>query len=88
MAEVAWGYFSGISIQLPGLTRLVLHPDVWLLFVPIPWVIYSAVLSNRKELSVQAVFIFAGTLVFAMTSVFCVVAVAGLLPLLPMKIGH
>ena len=88
MAEVAESWFRGVSIQLPGLTRLVLEPDGWLLFVPIPWVIYSVVLSVRKELTVRAVFIFAGTVVLVMTLVFFAVVVAGLLPLIPLKIGH
>jgi hypothetical protein len=88
MAEFAMSWFRGVSSPLPGFTHLVLEPDGWLLFLPIPWVIYSVVLSIRRELSARAAFIFAGTIVFAMTSMFCAVALAGLLPLLPLKIGQ
>jgi hypothetical protein len=80
MAEVAESWFRVRMGPLPGLTHLVLQPDGWLLCMPIPWVIYSVVLSVRKELSVRAVFIFVGTIIFAMTLMFCAVTVAGLLP--------
>jgi len=88
MAELAMRSLRDMGSPLPNFTSLVLRPHGWLLFLPIPWIICSAVLSFRRELSVQAVFIFAGTIGFAMTSVVCAVVVAGLLPFIPLKIGH
>ena len=88
MAEVAESWFRGVHVALPRFTLLVLDPHGWLLFMPIPWVIYSVVLSVPKELSARAPFIFAGTVVLFMTLVFFSVVVAGLLPLITLKIVH
>jgi hypothetical protein len=87
-AEFAASWFHFSPVPLPGFTRLILQPHTWLLFVPIPWVIYSTVLSTRKEISASAALIFAGTIVLVMTVVFCSVLVAGLIPLLPLQNGR
>jgi hypothetical protein len=87
-AQLAMSYFRGLNYASPGFSSLVLRPSAWFFFAPIPWGIYSLFLSARRELSARAAFIFAGTIGFAMTAVFCSVVVAGLLPLLPLKSGH
>jgi len=83
-----WYGYPDNGAPLPGFTSLVLRPHGWLLFLPFPWVIYSAVLSFRRRVSARAAFIFTGTIAFAMTSVVCAVVVAMCLPLLPLKVGH
>ena len=88
MAELAMRSVRDMGSPLPNITSLVLRSHTWLLLMPIPWIIYSGVLSFRRELSARAVFIFAGTIGFTMTSVVCAVVVAGLLPFIPLKIGQ
>jgi hypothetical protein len=83
---VGWYAFRGVD-SLPGLTRLVLQSPIWLLFVPLPWIIYSSVLSLRREVTVRAAFIFAGTIALAMSAVVSAVVVAACLPLFPLKFG-
>jgi hypothetical protein len=68
------------GLPLPYFTNLVLVLSGWIPLLPLPWVIYSAILSFRRDLSARAVFIFAGTIAFAMTAVICGAAFAGALP--------
>ena len=70
----------------PHFTDFFLRSHSWLLFIPTPWVVYSAVLSSRREVSARAAFIFAGTFGFAMTSVVCIVVVGALMPYVPFRI--
>jgi hypothetical protein len=84
MAELAMRCVRDIGYPLPNFTRLVLQPHAWLLFAPGPWVLYSAVLSYRRDLSAGTAFIFAGTVALAMTAVLCAVTVAALLPFIPL----
>src|SRR5688572_31292110 len=68
---------------LPHFTNLVLIWSKWFLLLPVPWIIYSGVLSFQRGLTARAVFIFAGTIAFAMMSLICAVALAGTLPFIP-----
>ena len=56
---------------LPVFTLFVFYSKSWILFCPLPWVIYAVILSRRKELNVNATFIFAGTIILAATILFC-----------------
>jgi hypothetical protein len=70
---------------LPAVTVLVLRPNWWMLFYPLPWAIYAAVLTLRRELSAGGVFLFAGTAILAATLLACAVVLACVLPYLPLK---
>jgi hypothetical protein len=72
---------------LPVITVFVLRPNGWILFCPLPWLIYAGVLSFRRELSAGAVFLFAGTVILAATLLGCAVFMACVLPYIPLKIG-
>jgi len=72
---------------LPAFTVALLRPNGWMLVCPLPWIIYAAILSFRRELSSGAVFLFAGTLIFAASVFIRAVVIADVLPWLPMKIG-
>jgi hypothetical protein len=73
------------DVALPGFTRFVLAPHTWLLFAPWPWAIGAAVLSFRRQLSPDALFIFAGSIVLGMVVVLCAVTIAAILPLIPIR---
>ena len=64
----------------PGATQLLLRPNGWIFLFPLPWLIYALMLSRRRELTPNTVFLFAGTVVLALTILTCVIAVACLLP--------
>jgi hypothetical protein len=53
----------------PHITFILLHPNTWVLFFPVPWIIYSVVLSLRKELAASSVFLFTGTLLLGLAIV-------------------
>ncbi len=69
----------------PALAELVLH-HTWLLFCPVPWIVYAALLSRRRELSTGAVFVFAGTISLAMTGIVCAVALGAVLACVPFRL--
>ena len=64
----------------PKATELLLRPNGWVLLFPLPWLIYAMVLSRRRELTPGAGFLFAGTVVLALSILTCAIAVACLLP--------
>ena len=73
--------------NVPAFTRLVILPrHDWLLFAPVPWVFYSVALTFRRELTLGAVFVFAGTLFLFAAVVVCAVAVALSLPFIPLHL--
>jgi hypothetical protein len=69
-----------MNVHFSAFTLAVLHPYSWILFCPVPWVIYSAVLSFRREITPSSVFLFAGTLFFAVAILVCAVVVANVTP--------
>ncbi|MGA2243222.1 MAG: hypothetical protein ABSH11_14450 [Verrucomicrobiota bacterium] len=71
---------SEMKVTLPHVTIALLHPNTWILYCPVPWVIYSAVLSFQKEVTPSSALFFAGTLFFALALVVCAVAIAGIIP--------
>ena len=50
---------------IPAVTRAVLFPNTWILFCPVPWLIYVAVLSRCRELSRGKALIFQWTILVA-----------------------
>lgn len=68
---------------VPTFSKVVLHPYGWILFCPIPWLIYAAYLSRARELNWKKAFTFAGAAVLMGMLLFGAVVAAGLLPLLP-----
>jgi hypothetical protein len=69
-----------MNVHFSAFTLAVLHPYSWILFCPVPWVIYSVVLSFRREITPSSVFLFAGTLFFAAAILVCAVVVANVTP--------
>jgi len=68
------------NVRLLPLTQLVLVPHGWLLFAPIPWIVYAGILSFRKQLATNAVLLFIGTICFAIFFIVSLVTLAVLLP--------
>jgi hypothetical protein len=64
--------------NVPAVARLIVPYHTWLLFCPLPWVAYAALLSRRRDLTVGATLIFGGTLSVAAVIIVCVVALGGL----------
>lgn len=73
------------EFSLPFLAQLVLHPG-WILFCPFPWILYSVFLTRQRDLSTEAVGIFAGTISLAMTAIPCIVALSSFLACVPFKL--
>src|SRR5262245_55425108 len=65
---------------LPAVTSLVIRPNGWILACPIPWLVYSLVLTLRREPTPSAVFLFAGTLFLAAAVLVCAVVIASVIP--------
>jgi hypothetical protein len=79
---------SGFKTEsLPAITLQVLYPDTWILFLPLPWLIYAAVLSRRRELTRGDALIFASTTVAATVVLVCAIVTACLLPMWPRPIS-
>jgi hypothetical protein len=76
VSQVSLAILAHLNVHLPTFTLAVLHPCGWILFCPLPWVVYSAVLSLRKEVKPGSTFLFAGTLFFALALVVCAVVIA------------
>jgi hypothetical protein len=86
IAQWAMRPFIEDASALPRFTEFFLRSHNWLLLAPVPWVIYSVILSVKSQVSPRVAFIFAGTISLAMTSVACVVLVGALMPYVPFKI--
>ncbi len=71
----------------PALADPVLH-HMWLWFCPLPWIVYAALLSWRREVSAGGVFVFAGTIALAMVAIVCVVAVGAILGCVPFYLSR
>ena len=69
---------------LSAFTAFVIRPNWWILACPVPWLIYSVVLTMRRELNPAAVFVFAGTLFLAAAVLVCAVVFASVLPFIPL----
>ena len=73
-----------VGMVAPYFTNLVILPHGWLLLVPLPWIVYAAVLTFRRgELTAAAAFLFAGTVSLCATSLVCALGIAIALPYIP-----
>jgi hypothetical protein len=68
------------GLRLPAVTLFFLSHNGWILLCPLPWLIYAVVLSRRRGLTPDAVFIFAGTAILGLAILALIVAGACLLP--------
>ena len=73
---------EGYGTKLPAITSLVLYPHGWILFCPVPVLIYAKRLSRRQELSRRPAFIFAGAIVLAGALLIGVFGTACILPMM------
>ncbi len=71
--------------SLPAVTVLVIRPNGWILACPFPWVVYSLVLTMRREVTPAAAFLFAGTMFLALTILVCAVFIACVIPFITLK---
>ena len=71
------------GLPIPYFTRLVIYPHGWLLAVPGPWIVYSAVLTFQREVTPNAAFLFAGTLIVVAALVVSALTVALTIPYIP-----
>jgi hypothetical protein len=79
---------AGIGREpLPAITVLVLRPNDWILCFPIFGVIYSTVLSFRREVTTGTLFIFTGTMALATAILVCVLGIACIIPWLTLKVA-
>ena len=72
-------------VFLPAVTVLVIRPNGWILACPLPWLIYSLVLTMRREVTASAVLLFAGTLFLAAAVMVCAVVIASVIPFITLK---
>ena len=87
MSDLVVQSFHDREGDAPAFTRLVILPSHgWLLFAPVPWVVYSAALSFRREVTPGTMFVFAGTLFLFAALVVCAVVVALWLPYVPLHL--
>ena len=86
VGELVTSYVRDFRQVVPvALAELVLH-HTWLLFCPLPWIVYAALLSRRRELSPGAVFVFAGTICLVMIVIVSIVALGAILACVPFKL--
>jgi hypothetical protein len=77
---------TGRGPYLPAFTVFLFRPNGWILLCSFPWIVYSAVLSFRREVTPRAVFIFAGTILLGTALLVCAFFIASVLPFLRMKV--
>jgi len=68
------------SVQLPGLTLMLVASPNWLLFCPVPWIVASVILSCRKGVSLVVGFLFLGTIALAASLILFPTLLAEALP--------
>jgi hypothetical protein len=64
--------------HLPAFALPIVPHHAWLLFCPLPWVLYAAILSRRRELTLGTVLTFAGTMSIAAAALLGVVALGSI----------
>lgn len=69
----------------PGFTLLFFGEPTWWLLIPIPWVVFSLILSRRPSPAVGSVLVFAGTVGVVAAFLLGVMVIAAILPLLTIK---
>lgn len=79
LTESVWrDEFKGTGF--PFWTQTVLASQSWLPCAPLPWLLYSVILTRRTQVSVESVFTFAGTICLGCSAFLCWVAGGLLLP--------
>jgi hypothetical protein len=68
------------SVQLPGLTLMLVASPNWVFFCPVPWIVASVILSCRKEVSLVVGFLFLGTIALAASLILFPFLLAAALP--------
>lgn len=69
-----------MATLLPVISEVVLKYGLWILFLPLPWILYAGKLSRKRELNPKTVLVFTGTLFLGTTILICVTALACVLP--------
>jgi hypothetical protein len=84
LSELVEHSMRDMHVAAPYFARLVILPHGWLFVAPMPWVVYAGFLTFRRELTPPALFLFAGTLVFFAALLICALALALVLPYIPL----
>jgi len=85
MSRLVLHSLADTNMALPAVTALVIHPNGWILACPLPWLIYSLVLTLRREVTASAALVFAGTLLLGAAILVCMVVVASVIPFITLK---
>lgn len=72
-----------LAMEPPRLTKLIVVPHWWLFGAPIPWLVYSAVLSFRQNLLPSHLFVFTGVWTVFVLLLISLMLVAVTLPFWP-----
>ena len=72
--------FEGVGF--PAVTESVFAMKQWLPLIPLPWCIYSLVLTRRSEVAPSALFTYAGSICLAVSVFLCWVVAGLMLPYL------
>ena len=64
--------------HVPAVALPIVPYHAWLLFCPLPWIVYAALLSRRRDLTVGAALTFSGSLSIAAVMIVCVIVLGGL----------
>ena len=83
LSELVEGSMRDIRIPAPYFTQLVILPHGWLFAAPLPWVVYAAGLTSRRDLTPSSVMLFFGTLFLFGALVVCALVLALALPYIP-----
>jgi drug/metabolite transporter (DMT)-like permease len=71
---------SDLGTLPPPISQIVFEHSAWVLLLPLPWAIYSSVVSKRRELKPSHLFVFKGTLALAVVLSIVVTAIGCFLP--------
>jgi hypothetical protein len=86
LSYVIPGSLQNLDLNVPAPTLAVLRYNLLFLFLPIPWIVYLAMLNKQRQLTLKAVFAFTGTLFLATFVLACIAMVAFISPLFPMQV--
>jgi hypothetical protein len=75
------------GMLLPAISHIVLEHSLWILLLPVPWIVYSSALSCTRKLNPNGVYFFSGTLFLAVAILVSVTAIGCLLPWLVLTNG-
>jgi hypothetical protein len=80
IARMEMPLLRAVGFTLPPMTEFLLSSPNWLLFCAAPWILWSLVLSFRKEVSYGVGFVFLSSILLAASLIFMPFLVAAAMP--------